>query len=76
MGPFCLLPFSSIVYAKSDAYLHIDKEWMHCLNNNSCRKFQLAHFEVEVWRLSVLEARETHLLPNNCKLEVRVIFLS
>ena len=27
MGPFRLLPFSSIVYAKSDcAYVHIDKE--------------------------------------------------
>ena len=31
MGPFRQLPFSSIVYAKSDcAHVHIDTELMHC----------------------------------------------
>ena len=52
MGPFRLLLFSSIVYAKCDcAHVHIDKEWMHCLNSNGCRILQRANFGVEVSRL-------------------------
>ena len=52
MGPFRLLLFSSIVHAKCDcAHVHIDKEWMHCLNSNGCRILQCANFGVEVSRL-------------------------